>query len=230
MVDTKGNGWDKGWAEPILRVGRDASTSGAGDDMADPDRGGGQGSDAGGSPNPNTDPPGEWMADAGEPGLPDPERYGLPGSRWRAEGGTSLEFRRPLLFPPPPSDRSAWADVLAADWTRAPALSRRSAKNAALDLAAMVPADAASAIQRETRGMEIGEVLGALAREAPEVVGKAEAIARFRGVADGLAARARILRLLGNGVVPLEAAHAWRTLAAAHGLLPLDMEAWARRP
>ncbi len=45
------------------------------------------------------------------------------------------------------------------------------------------------------------------------------------GVADGLAHRARALRLLGNGVHPLAAAHAWRALAAAHGLGPVDLAA-----
>jgi hypothetical protein len=33
----------------------------------------------------------------------------------------------------------------------------------------------------------------------------------------------RALRLLGNGVHPLAAAHAWRALSTAHGLGPLDL-------
>ena len=56
----------------------------------------------------------------------------------------------------------------------------------------------------------------------------------FRGAFDTVLAgyRARALRLLGNGVHPLAAAHAWRTLAAAHGLGPVDLAAvgWAGRP
>lgn len=44
-----------------------------------------------------------------------------------------------------------------------------------------------------------------------------------RRLVDGLAHRSRALRLLGNGVHPLAAAHAWRTLAAAHGLRPVDL-------
>ena len=47
----------------------------------------------------------------------------------------------------------------------------------------------------------------------------------LRRMADGLAHRARALRLLGNGVHPLAAAHAWGALAAAHGLRPVDLAA-----
>ena len=49
-----------------------------------------------------------------------------------------------------------------------------------------------------------------------------------RRMADGLAARSRALRLLGNGVHPLAAANAWRALAVAHGLGPVDLEAAGR--
>jgi len=52
----------------------------------------------------------------------------------------------------------------------------------------------------------------------------------LRRMADGLAHRARALRLLGNGVHPLAAAHAWRSLAAAHGLGPVDLAANAPGP
>ena len=46
------------------------------------------------------------------------------------------------------------------------------------------------------------------------------------GLRDELGAGAgRALRLLGNGVHPLAAAHAWRSLAAAHGLGPVDLAA-----
>ena len=47
----------------------------------------------------------------------------------------------------------------------------------------------------------------------------------LRRMADGQAHRARALRLLGNGVHPLAAAHAWRSLAAAHGLGPVVLAA-----
>ena len=53
----------------------------------------------------------------------------------------------------------------------------------------------------------------------------------LRRMADGLAHRARALRLLGNGVHPLAAAHAWRALGAVHGLGPVDLAAdgWGGR-
>ena len=51
----------------------------------------------------------------------------------------------------------------------------------------------------------------------PEGSLKAAAEPALHRMADGLAHRARALRLLGNGVHLLVAAHAWRALAAAHG-------------
>ncbi|MBK8772909.1 MAG: hypothetical protein IPM06_21100 [Rhizobiales bacterium] len=54
---------------------------------------------------------------------------------------------------------------------------------------------------------------------------KAAAEPELRLMAHGLAYRSRALRLLGNGVVSLVAAHAFRSLAAAHGIRPLDLEA-----
>jgi hypothetical protein len=57
----------------------------------------------------------------------------------------------------------------------------------------------------------------------PESPGTAAAEPALRRMADGMAYQTRALRLLGNGVHPLAAAHAWRTLAAAHGLGPVDL-------
>jgi hypothetical protein len=48
---------------------------------------------------------------------------------------------------------------------------------------------------------------------------------RLCRMADGLATRSRALRLLGNGVHPLAAAYAWRSLSAAHGLGSVDLGA-----
>jgi len=93
------------------------------------------------------------------------------------------------LFPPGPADVDAWSRVLARTPERAPSVS---------------DADAA-----QNAGLaEIARVGGA--RHG------AETQSAFRGLADGLATRMDELRLLGNGVVSLEAAYAWRTLVARH--------------
>lgn len=63
--------------------------------------------------------------------------------------------------------------------------------------------------------------------EGPVAAAAEPALCRM---ADGLANRASVLRLLGNGVHPLEAAHAWRSLAAVHGLGPVDMAAVGQCP
>lgn len=60
---------------------------------------------------------------------------------------------------------------------------------------------------------------------AAGIVAEAAAESLVRRMADGMAGRPRALRLLGNGVVPIQAGHAWRALSAAHGLGPLDLEA-----
>ncbi len=100
------------------------------------------------------------------------------------------------LHPPSPGNHAAWAAVLAARPDLAPALGF----DDCLAWAARLAAD-------------------------PEEPGAAAAEPALRRMADGLAHRARALRLLGNGVHPLAAAHAWRTLAAAHGLGPVDLAA-----
>ena len=76
------------------------------------------------------------------------------------------------------------------------------------------------------------DILHYRAEQGFTLPGTAAAEPALRRMADGLAHRARALRLLGNGVHPLAAAHAWRVLAAAHGLGPLDLatERGAREP
>ncbi|MBN2630900.1 MAG: DNA cytosine methyltransferase [Rhodobacteraceae bacterium] len=100
------------------------------------------------------------------------------------------------LHPPGPGDLAGWAAVLAARPDLAPALGF----DDCLAWARRLAAD-------------------------PEGPVTATAEPALRRMADGLAHRARALRLLGNGVHPLAAAHAWRSLAAAHGLRPLDLAA-----
>lgn len=100
------------------------------------------------------------------------------------------------LHPPGPGDHDGWRAVLTARPDLAPALGFDDCLAWARRLAA-----------------------------GPEGSRAAAAEPALRRMADGLAHRARALRLLGNGVHPLAAAHAWRSLAAAHGLGPVDLAA-----
>jgi DNA (cytosine-5)-methyltransferase 1 len=99
------------------------------------------------------------------------------------------------LFPPGPNDSEAWQSVLAGPLDdHAPALG--------VD----------EIVARAIRSIE---VVQETSNEAFEPI--------VRRVANGLAIRSRALRLLGNGVCPLAAAYAWRSLAASHGLRALDL-------
>ena len=106
------------------------------------------------------------------------------------------------LHPPGPSDMDAWRNVLAFDPTRAPAVSLGDLSTFSRYFAALVEAGRLSEAQAEP----------ALCR-----------------MVDGLASRSRALRLLGNGVCPLAAGHAWRTLSAAHGLGRVDLGAASKK-
>ena len=130
------------------------------------------------------------------------ERQGvIPGQRdaggWQEPHGHSALCGGTGLFPPGPGDTDAWAAVLRVAPDLAPALSLGDVKRLADHCAQMV-----------ARGQ----------------LAEAEAQSRVCLAADGLAHRARALRLLGNGVCPIQAAYAWRTLTAAHGLPPIDLE------
>lgn len=103
---------------------------------------------------------------------------------------------RPSIHPPGPADMERWRETLATSPHLAPATGLADCLAWARDMAAAV-----------------------------EVAEQAAAEPAFRRMADGLALRSRALRLLGNGVHPLAAANAWRSLAAAHGLRPVDLEA-----
>lgn len=142
--------------------------------------------------------------------LADAQRHaGHQGRRghWsdRAAGGNGatdwIGSSRPSVFPPGPSDAAAWSSVIAMAPHLAPAVAFDNIAHRARNLAQMV-------------------ALGELE--------EAEAEPELRRMADGLAQRARALRLLGNGVVPLAAAYAWRTLSAAHGLGWVDMDGTGR--
>ena len=118
-----------------------------------------------------------------------------PRRRQVPDGPAALPCRTGL-HPPGPGDLAGWAAVLAARPDLAPALG-------------------------------FDNCLAWARRLAPDPEGPVAAAAEpaLRRMADGLAHRTRALRLLGNGVHPLAAAHAWRALAAAHGLGPLDLAA-----
>lgn len=166
------------------------------------------------------------MADTSEPGPQGRERAGSP-DQWHgpSSSGPTAECCGLPLFPPGPSDQVAWASVLAADASCAPSFARSDAAAAIHRFAALLPADKAEAILCRTGGMARESLLETLGSETGGMVVEAQALTQLRDLADGLAQRTRALRLLGNGVFPLAAAHAWRALASAHGLGPVDMDA-----
>jgi len=137
----------------------------------------------------------------------DPSRTELEGQqrgkrdagRWQIPDGYPALPGRTGLHPPYPGDQAGWATTLASRPDLAPAVGFNDCLTWARRLAAH-----------------------------PESPGTGAAEPSLRRMADGLAYRSRALRLLGNGVHPLAAAHAWRSLAAAHGLGPLDLAADGR--
>ncbi len=136
------------------------------------------------------------MANTSSAELEGQQRGECDPRRWQIPDGYPALPRGTGLHPPGPGDRYAWSAVLATRPDLAPALGLSDC----LAWAARLAAD-------------------------PEGPSTAAAEPALRRMADGLAHRARALRLLGNGVHPLAAAHAWRTLAAAHGLGPVDLAA-----
>jgi site-specific DNA-cytosine methylase len=139
------------------------------------------------------------MADARSAGPQRQQSADRDSGERQDAAGSSRSSRRTRLFPPGPADTQGWADALATAPDLAPAAGLA-------DCLAWA-----------------GHLAQAL--EGPE---QAQAQSRLCLMADGLAARSRALRLLGNGVHPLAAGYAWRSLANAHGLGPLDLEAGDR--
>lgn len=105
--------------------------------------------------------------------------------------GYSALCGRAGIFPPGPNNRDAWIATLAMAPDLAPAVSLRDVKRACDNAAQMV---------------------------AQGRMEESEAESIVCGMAHELSHRPRILKLLGNAVVPLQAAYAWRTLSATHGL------------
>ena len=202
VVDTQGDGRCEGWSGAELRFGRDTTPASAGSAMAD--AGGGRS----GRPAARQDQqPGraetectsDPMADTGRSELEGQQPGQRDASGWQVPDGYPALPGGTGLHPPGPGDHAAWSAILAARPDLAPALGLSDCLAWASRLAAH-----------------------------PQSPGTAAAQSALRRMADGLAHRARALRLLGNGVHPLAAAHAWRTLAAAHGLGPVDLAADGR--
>ncbi|NHF74886.1 DNA cytosine methyltransferase [Paracoccus sp. 12-3] len=141
------------------------------------------------------------MADPGRAELEGIQRGQHHPGGWQEPDGYPALSGGAGLHPPGPADHAAWASILAARPDLAPALGFHDC----LAWARRMSAD-------------------------PEGPVAAAAEPALRRMADGLAHRARALRLLGNGVHPLAAAHAWRALAAAHGLGPVDLATGGGRP
>ena len=142
---------------------------------------------------------GDTLADPGRAGCQGREQRCSLGEQDRPPShGPAPERSCPRVYPPGPADTDAWAEVIRDAPHLAPAISLGDVKRAADHFAQMV----AEGIMEEAQ---------------------AESVVRL--CADGMADRARALRLLGNGVVPIQAAHAWRSLSAAHGLGPVDLGA-----
>ena len=144
---------------------------------------------------------GGTMADTGCPELEGIQRSQHHPGGWQIPDGHPALPGGAGLYPPGPGDHDAWRAVLAARPDLAPALGFDDCLAWARRLAAH-----------------------------PEGPITAAAEPSLRRMADGLAHRARALRLLGNEVHPLAAAHAWRSLAAAHGLGSLDLATDGRGP
>ena len=198
LVDAESHRWGEGWAGPELWIGRDASPASAGGAMANA---GGRRPD--GSAAGQDQQSGRTQAIGAGAAMAHPSRTELEGIErgqhhpggWQVPDGYPALPGGTGLHPPGPGDLAGWAAVLATRPDLAPAVSLRDVKRAADHFAQMV-------------------ARGELAEAAAESI--------VRGMADGLAARSRALRLLGNGVMPLQAALAWVTLAGAHGLEPIE--------
>lgn len=228
LDDAAGARCDSTGAGPATNgQGRERLLGAGCDGVADANRGngdGGRGRGSGWGSEPANG--GGSLADASQPGLQGRERAGSPDQRDRTPAyGPTAERGSPFLFPPGPGDRDAWSYVASAAPSLLPAVSRRDIYTAARRLAAMVSPDTAARIFDRTTGLESLDRLAALVREKIAVVEQAEAVTALCLLAHGMARRTRALRLLGNGVHPLAASHAWRTLSAAHGLRPVDMDA-----
>lgn len=109
------------------------------------------------------------------------------------------------IFPPPPGDAESWSAVTKLAPERLPSISKFDLFCHALRAQGIVAdGDSSSRAWLDTK-------TGSAVHPA---ILQATAKSSLRGMADGLATRVDELRMLGNGVVPLSAAYAVRTLSA----------------
>lgn len=149
---------------------------------------------------------------------------GVPWSDGSADTGRPVGQRTGRDFPPGPGDTDAWAAILAERPELAPALAV--ARRADVWVSEWSELDATS--HDHGRSEAMADPAGGSARTSGsggETRGTTKgdaAQSALRGVADGVAGalehRTQRLRLLGNGVVPLAAAFAFRACADALGL------------
>ena len=125
-------------------------------------------------------------------------RHPNPATGNDRHAGKSFNAGRSALphSPPGPEDYNAWGRVLNVAPHLAPALSVSDVKRIANHCAALV---------------------------AEGCMAEAEAESHIRILAHALESRPRALRVLGNGVDPVTAAYAWRSLGLALGLRPVDL-------
>ena len=199
LVDAESDRWREGWSWSELWLGRSTSPACTGGAVAN--------ASGGRSSRPaawqdqqqgrtQAECAGDPVADPGGAELEGIERGQHNAGGWQIPDGYPALPGETGLHPPGPGDHGAWGAVLSTRPDLAPALGF----NDCLTWAGRLATD-------------------------PESPGTTAAQSALRRMADGLAHRARALRLLGNGVHPLAAAHAWRALAAAHGLGPVDLAA-----
>lgn len=199
LVNTAGIGCIEGRSEPKFRRGRDTITS-TSSPVADAKSIDGRRelqsqSSERGRARPTGSRP--ELADTSPARLQRPAKRGDAGPA--SQGNQpAARFGRVGVHPPGPADANAWAAIIAdaPDW--APSTSFGDIARQSNHLAQMV----ASGELAET------EVEPDLLR-----------------MVDGLAQRSCALKLLGNGVHPLAAANAIRSLGIAHGLRPMDLGA-----
>lgn len=129
------------------------------------------------------------------------------------------------IFPPAPNDGLGWGSVLYAAPDFAPTVARRDLiQTAKRNWQAILSTDPEGQKSLQD-AIQKRDGLQSLEDQARQLLEGEKTASEFRRLVDGLANRSRPLRLLGNGVCPLAASHAFRTLSAAHGLGRVDLEA-----